>query len=97
MKIRSILLLLFAFDNKLKYVYQKLTASLDLRYNTGRRDSENNYMKDALLLDLSFKYQLIKNLVLVAKAENIANNDYQEYNMSPKKTAVVLGGFELNF
>ena len=87
----------FVFDNKLKYVYQKLTASLNLRYNTGRCDNENNYMKDALLLDLSFKFQMIKNLVLVAKAENIANNDYQEYNMSPKKTAVVLGGFELNF
>jgi len=87
----------FAFDNKLNYVYQKLSAGLELNYNTGRSDQDDKYLEDALLINFGLEYQILNNLLLAAKVENIANIDYQEYDLSPKKATVVLGGFELSF
>ncbi|MDP8322198.1 MAG: hypothetical protein RAO94_07600, partial [Candidatus Stygibacter australis] len=87
----------FAFDNNLKYVYQKLSAELELNYNTGHSDQDDKYLEDVLLINFGLEYQILNNLLLAAKVENIANIDYQEYDLSPKKAAVVLGGFELSF
>jgi len=87
----------FSLNNDLNYTYQKLTTTLDLIYNTGRCDQDNNYMKDALLLNIGLQYKLLNNLNLTAKVENVANNKYQKFLLSPKRSIVVLGGFELNF
>ncbi|MDP8220239.1 MAG: hypothetical protein P9X26_02765 [Candidatus Stygibacter frigidus] len=87
----------FTFDNKLNYAYQKLTAELELNYNTGRIDQDDKYLEDALLLNFGIKYRVFNNLLFTAKVENIANNEYQKYLLSPKISTAVLGGFELNF
>jgi hypothetical protein len=83
--------------NDLYYQYQKLNASLSLEYNTGRKDISHTYLKDAFLLDMAIGYQLSRNLILTVKAANIADTEYQKYDLSAEEKLSILGGFELSF
>jgi outer membrane receptor protein involved in Fe transport len=52
---------------------------------------------DKFMIDLIFVYQLIDNLNLSVKIENIANDIYQEHDLAPGRSRTVLGGFEVKF
>ena len=87
----------FELQSQLNYKYSKLNSCLAVNYNTGRYDSDMEYMKDMFMINLKFNYQLYKNIDLLLKAENIADIEYRRFDHSPAEGLHILGGFEVVF
>ncbi len=87
----------FELQSQLSYKYSRINSCLGLNYNTGRHDADWDNMKDMLLINLKFDYQVNKYLKLLIKTENIANIEYRKYDLSPAEGLLILGGFDLIF
>ncbi|MCF7911510.1 MAG: hypothetical protein K9M99_03200 [Candidatus Cloacimonetes bacterium] len=88
---------IFTCRNEVNYQYKKMKAGFSLKYNTGRKDTEQSYLPDVMLININLGYQLMPNLSFSAKAINIADSDYREFDLPAEDKMSITGGFELSF
>ena len=86
---------------KLKAQYQSHFMQMNSKWTSSRFDFNQSYerekVKDFMIFDLFYEYQVNKNLSLKAKAQNLFNKKYQEVLGLNSLSRSFSAGFNMNF
>lgn len=86
---------------KLKGQYQNHFMQMNSKWTSSRFDFNQSYerekVKDFMIFDLFYEYQVNKNLSLKAKAQNLFNKKYQEVLGLNSLSRSFSAGFNMNF
>ena len=86
---------------KLKGKYQDHSLQLNSKWTSSRFDFNQNYerakLKDFVIFDLFYEYQVNKNLSVKTKAQNLFNKKYQEVMGLNSLSRSFSVGFNMNF